>query len=653
MRRAVLPLAAAAAALLATAGAASAALTPVPATEVLRTDRISDLTGATSPSGEVTLLFADQNNGPTVRAVTRSATGAFGPIANLSFTPNGEGPKAAYLPDGSLFALWSHATSSAAGAFASRPAGGFFEPPRALPTGERFAELATNPAGQVVAVWKGFQTPGGLDFVTASQRFTNGAFISTSPVSTPVDDNFIQPQVALTPSGEVLVAWAAATSPTTSAIDARIGSLGTFAPTFPSPVQAIVPAATGSMRVDEVLAGPSGEGVILMSVPAGATRAALLSRRAPGGAFGAPEPITAQGGGARADYDGAGDLAIAWNEVIATDTTRVRAAILPAGGTLGAPVDLSAPGTFTQILAVDHDAAGNVVVAWRRGVDATSSVLEATRLRPGGSPDPVITLLGPTSGAGSAAATVTPAGDVVAAQGEEVSAAVTLLRVGGADSGAPPAFTSTTLPAAGVVGTPVAMSAAATDFSGIAAIDWDFGDGATAQGGDVSHTYATPGEKTVTIRATDGGGNVQTATRTVTVVAPAVAGATAGGGVTPTTQARDTRPPALRLTGPRRLTATAFRKGVAVTVRADEPSTVTAELLAVATGAKLAAARSPNLVLARRVLKDVTGARTVRLRPAARLLGRTTRLTATVRITAQDASGNSRTSTRRVRVRPG
>jgi hypothetical protein len=78
-----------------------------------------------------------------------------------------------------------------------------------------------------------------------------------------------------------------------------------------------------------------------------------------------------------------------------------------------------------------------------------------------------------------------------------------------------------TVPASGTAGLPVVMSAAATDtWSSVASYAWSFGDGSSATGSSVSHTYAGPGSETVTLTVTDTVGNTTTKTATLTLAPP-------------------------------------------------------------------------------------------------------------------------------------
>ncbi|MDO8185659.1 PKD domain-containing protein [Conexibacter sp. JD483] len=113
--------------------------------------------------------------------------------------------------------------------------------------------------------------------------------------------------------------------------------------------------------------------------------------------------------------------------------------------------------------------------------------------------------------------------------------------------GAPPRLTLTVPPTA-TAGRPVQLRANVSDMSGPVTVGWSFGDGGTAQGAEVDHTFATPGARTVVVTATDAVGNASGASATIDVVAAPPGGG--GGG--------DRTAPALAGV---RLSATRFRAG--------------------------------------------------------------------------------------------
>jgi PKD repeat protein len=165
----------------------------------------------------------------------------------------------------------------------------------------------------------------------------------------------------------------------------------------------------------------------------------------------------------------------------------VQSAILDNGATsFGAPiVAQSVVGAFGETIdgatpiAVDNQ--GNAVTTWRRKFD--------------NSPDPGLQ----------------PAFRIEVARLDAVA----------------PAFTSVSIPNSGRIGTPVQVSAAATDRLSDVTLTWSFGDGGTATGGTASHTYTRGGTFTIAVTATDAVGNASVATDTIVVPG---SGAGAGGG---------------------------------------------------------------------------------------------------------------------------
>jgi hypothetical protein len=86
---------------------------------------------------------------------------------------------------------------------------------------------------------------------------------------------------------------------------------------------------------------------------------------------------------------------------------------------------------------------------------------------------------------------------------------------------------------AATIGSATSFTANATDAWGPVSVAWDFGDGATASGATVEHTYASAGTKTATVTATDAAGNVGTATVGAEVTSPAPPSGGGGGSPVP------------------------------------------------------------------------------------------------------------------------
>jgi hypothetical protein len=113
----------------------------------------------------------------------------------------------------------------------------------------------------------------------------------------------------------------------------------------------------------------------------------------------------------------------------------------------------------------------------------------------------------------------------------------------------------------------------------------------------------------------------------------------------------DRTPPAIVLgRTPKSMTRATFLRGVSLAITPSEPSALEVELLGSSDRATLA--RPGDLTLAARALPLAAGPRTVRLRPARKLLAHAHgRFTARLQVTATDAAGNRATASRRIVVK--
>jgi hypothetical protein len=84
----------------------------------------------------------------------------------------------------------------------------------------------------------------------------------------------------------------------------------------------------------------------------------------------------------------------------------------------------------------------------------------------------------------------------------------------------PPELNDISVPGSGTVGVPVRFTVSPFDlWSSVASTDWAFGDGRSAAGAAVTHTYMTAGVKTVTVTATDGAGHEATSEHQINIAA--------------------------------------------------------------------------------------------------------------------------------------
>jgi hypothetical protein len=96
-----------------------------------------------------------------------------------------------------------------------------------------------------------------------------------------------------------------------------------------------------------------------------------------------------------------------------------------------------------------------------------------------------------------------------------------IVQAAGCDA-AGPLMDELSIPSTGTVGQPLSFSVSPLDvWSARSATDWAFGDGASANGTSLSHTYATPGTYTVTVTSADVLGNATSASGTVVIAGAA------------------------------------------------------------------------------------------------------------------------------------
>jgi PKD repeat protein len=148
------------------------------------------------------------------------------------------------------------------------------------------------------------------------------------------------------------------------------------------------------------------------------------------------------------------------------------------------------------------DPAGAATIVWERS-DATNEIVQASS-GSGSAFSVPINLSGGGQDALFPAVAMDSAGDATAVW-QRSDASNEIVQAAGYDAD-PPRLRNLSIPASGTVGVPVSFSARPFDVWPIAATSFSFGDGASAGGASVSHTYTAPGTYRVTVSSTDAAG---------------------------------------------------------------------------------------------------------------------------------------------------
>ncbi|HEY5976775.1 MAG TPA: PKD domain-containing protein, partial [Solirubrobacterales bacterium] len=370
------------------------------------------------------------------------------------------------------------------------------------------ADVAVDPAGNAVAVWRANKGPAQvIQTASMSAAGTWGPAENISPGLREAHD----PAVDLDPAGNAVAAWYA------------------YDPSNDAIVEAARKPAGGPWGGYEELSD-GGEDANAPAVAAGGAGAVVAWRRdsvtqasigSPGPPWAKAVTISAPGeedvSEVRLDYDGAGNVVAVWTGEPKPAEQEVRVAKLPAGGgAFGAPQSISASGIDSYAPEVALNAAGAAAATWE-GVTTPFPVVQGA-VAPVGAAWPTSTPL--------SLAAESPEYPSVAidADGNALTIWRAASKPGQAIQAAAfdatgPEIGAVTLPKRPQAGRALSFSATVIDdWSALGPVDWSFGDGGTAASGpSATHSFKRQGRYTVTIAAVDAVGNTATATATVVV----------------------------------------------------------------------------------------------------------------------------------------
>ena len=421
--------------------------------------------------------------------------------------------------------------------------------------------------GTVTAVWSVGTSPGPYA-VKAASRAPGGSWSDAATVATG-STFFPLPEVAVDPAGDATVVWRQFGGAVPVALQASTKAAG--AASWPPGEQLDIPATA----THDVAAGPDGTFVAVWSAVAGGVvvRARV---RAPGGGWAPSTTLTSPGAGdatqAAIAASAGGRFTVVWEVSTGPNTYVVQSAGRGLNGFWSPAADVSSATLYEPVPTVAMDPAGSATALWRRydgvsyvvraaqkpvgsvwspatdvspavqGVDVTSVgmdasgraralwsvreglywVLHTASLSAAGTWDAEPSLSAATTNATGSDLAVDPAGNAVAIWQESSFSGPTVINALVLD-GAGPTVTGFAAAPTGQVGASLSYAATATDtWSGIAGYTWSFGDGTTATGPSVAHTYTALGSHPVTLTVTDAVGNAttRTASHRTAVAAP-------------------------------------------------------------------------------------------------------------------------------------
>jgi hypothetical protein len=515
----------------------------------------ADIT-VTTAAGTSATGSADQFSYEAVEAPTGATAGWLAPLNVSSLAASFGVSEVAMDEHGDTVAVWP---TEAVVQSAFRPAGGSWEAPVALSTEAKplsNPRLALDPNGDGLATWPIFTASS--QTVQAAVRSADGTWQAPVDLSTGCRNvnNYVEPHVALDAAGDALVGWRCQFTEGPG----RVAAFTDFKPAggnWQAPVvlsetlhtEAEAPSAPGlifdsqgnayaywhEQGLDKVAYRPAGgnwqaataigEGELQLGVDGHDNAYALVSAhgglavayRPAGGSWQPPALVVSAGlqeeaGPSEPDFvvDAAGEEALIWG-ASEGGNGNIEVARKPPGGRWQAPVILTTAANQGPEPTMAFDASGDAIAAFR----IAGGLIDAARLPAGGRWQETTLISGSaTSGAGGPEVATTPRGNAVVAWGHEG-----VIQAAGFDAG--PQLEALSIPTSATVGQPLSFSVSPLGvWSTLKETKWTFGDGASASGTSVSHTYSAPGSHEVTVESEDALGQATRETRTITISPP-------------------------------------------------------------------------------------------------------------------------------------
>jgi PKD domain len=448
---------------------------------------------AMNGSGEAALVFAF--NG--VRVSLRQGGGSFEDPAWGGVLVSEAGIEAA-APDvaidgrGDVVAVWQQRTSSGEQVYAStKPAGGAFGAPiEVSPNGEESSapSVAIDGEGRTTVVW--LADDGTNEVVQAATAGLGEVFSSPVDLSGNGADAS-DPKVAMDPGGDTIVSW---DRPGThgSQLEVAVCRVGSPCPTPDAQGDGEILGEDAAAMSDVAVDG-SGEALAVWRAPGGGLLSARLSGNA--SSFATASILADDAGTPSVAMNESGEAVAVWPE-----GSGVQVVTAAPGGAFGGVVTVPSQ-VATAAVHVAMDATGGVVLEWEGAREGGLFGREgSTRAHGGTFVKPTGQYTDQTPVEGSTAVASDSAGDMVGVWDNSLQTDMESMVY---DAG--PQLGGIAGPATGTVGKPMAFSIAApaSVWRPLGSVTWSLGDGVTADGLSVEHTYTEPGTYQVTVTAAD------------------------------------------------------------------------------------------------------------------------------------------------------
>lgn len=458
----------------------------------------------------------------TVQSAFRPAGGPWQASVDLSRPgPDGvqtaierSGPQVAFDGRGNAVAVWQRndGTSIVVQA-AERPAGGGWGAPVdisgvSVSGGDsRSPQIVIDPSGTALAVWVQRNPLTGGYQLQSAERPAGGTWQGPIAASAVDEASSVAPRMVIDARGSALAVWlrntGGVTQPHIVSTEHPAGGAWQTPELIPDP--ALSPYDL-DLAVDSL-----GNAVVSWSDFGGIAKAAL--KPATGG-WGTAVALGTRGNGPRVAMDSAGNATV----VFVDEPDEVRSVSHPYGGDWQPEVRINRGGHGAFVPSLVVDARGDAVAAWTDTTGPRPSIVAARRV--GTDWQPPVRLTADERSAAGPELAVDPSGNAVAAWADSTAGVIT---AAGFDA-TPPEFRAVSVPASGAAGRPLAFSATPFDvWSAPLATAWGFGDGTTATGNAVSHTYNVVGRRTVGVTTTDLVGNTIGGTKAI-LIRPSVLG---------------------------------------------------------------------------------------------------------------------------------